>query len=79
MLSKSHCQGIMNNMMMAAVQDLKVAVVVPYNQRTKNFFCIRTNSLSPEKFERMIPNLMFFAISGQHLAEAARDLCERAK
>jgi hypothetical protein len=79
MLSRDHCNRVMRNMLVAPVQDPQTAVVLPFNPRKDTFLCIKKNNLTAEAFWSTIPKLLFFAISGQHSAEAARILCEQAQ
>jgi hypothetical protein len=79
MLIKDHCNKVMQNMLVAPVQDPQTAVVLPYNLCTEMFLCIKRHNITPEAFWSAIPDLFFFAISGQHSAEAARILSKQAK
>jgi hypothetical protein len=79
MMSKTHCQAIVNNMLKAIVQELKVAIIVPFNERKGTFIHLKSNGVTAEKFEQIITKIHFFAISGQHLVEAARVICHNAR
>jgi hypothetical protein len=79
MLSKNHCNKVMRNMLVAPMQDPQTAIVLPYNPHIEKFLCMKRNNMTPDNFWSAIPNLFFFAISGQHSAEVARILCKQVK
>ena len=66
-------------MLVAPVQDPQTAVVLRFNPIKDTFLCIKKNNLMAEDFWSTIPKLLFFAISGQHSAEATRILCKEAQ
>ena len=79
LMNTDHCRNILNNMLKAAVQEPEVAIVVPYNHRLSSLVNIRAIPNYSATFERMMEHLRFFAISGQHSAEAAKMILIRAQ
>ena len=79
LMNTEHCRNILNNMLKAAVQEPEVAIVVPYNPRRSCLVNIRSLPNYGSSFVGMMEHFQFFAISGQHSAEAAKLILKRAE
>ncbi|CAM6109347.1 unnamed protein product [Calypogeia fissa] len=76
-INSSHVDEIMTGLIMHPGQQPHPAHLVPYNPQTLLPLNFKSGDL--QSFKKLMPKIKFFAISGQHSALAAKQICEHAK